>query len=122
MNDDIFEYLIEMGAMRPEEVQMQRKQAMIDELRRRFMQGPEGQMVGKHYVAPSLTQYAAQLGGAVGAGMMQKDADAANKDMMARQRQRLEELRRRRQGGTGTPSTMTPEPVGMYDEYGNANY
>jgi len=64
MNQDemMFEYLLQMGAMRPEEVEMMRKQKQIDALRGQSMETPQGQMIGKHYVPPSFTQYAAQLG------------------------------------------------------------
>jgi hypothetical protein len=100
MNDELmFDYLLQMGAMRPEEVEMMRKQKQIDALRGASMEGPQGQMIGKHYVPPSLTQYAAQLGQGYMAGKAQKGQDTAMRGMNDRQRQMLEDLRRRRQGG-----------------------
>lgn len=97
MNDDMmFEYLLQMGAMRPEEVEMMRKQKQIEALRGGAMEAPQGQMIGKHYVAPSLTQYAAQLGQGYMAGQAQKQQDTAMRGLTDRQRQMLEELRRRK--------------------------
>jgi hypothetical protein len=97
MDDDLmFEYLIQMGMMRPEEVDMKRKQATVDALRDKGMTSPQGQMVGKHYVAPSITQYAAQMANAYGAGQGQKQVDTQFQTMTAKQAQALEELRRRR--------------------------
>ena len=58
MNDDLmFEYLVQMGQMRPEEAELKKKQAMVDALRKGGMSAPEGQMIGKHYVAPGIGQY-----------------------------------------------------------------
>ena len=98
MNDDMmFEYLLQMGAMRPEEVEMMRKQKQIDALRGQSMDTPQGQMIGKHYVPPSLTQYAAQMGQGYMAGQAQKGQDTAMRDMNERQRKMLEDMQRRRQ-------------------------
>jgi hypothetical protein len=111
MNQDemMFEYLLQMGAMRPEEVEMMRKQKQIDALRGSSMETPQGQMIGKHYVPPSLTQYAAQLGQGYMAGKAQKGQDTAMRGMNERQRALLEEMRKRRMGG------MTPGAYGMPD-------
>lgn len=103
MNDDLmFEYLLQMGGMQPEQLELKRKQAMVDALRKQSMSPVEGQMIGKHYVAPSWTQYAAQLGTALGAASQQKGLDADARGMNDRQRQALEDMRRRRTGGGGT--------------------
>ena len=52
MNDDLmFEYLVQMGQMRPEEAELKKKQAMVDALRKNSMSPMEGQMIGKHYVS-----------------------------------------------------------------------
>ena len=59
-----FNYMVEMGALTPQEEEAQRQQATIDALRDKSMQGQEGRMVGNTFVAPSFTQYAAQLGNA----------------------------------------------------------
>ena len=76
MNDDLYlEYLLQMGSMSPEEEKLARRQAQVDALRERSMQGPQGQMVGKHYVAPSWTQYASQLGNAYMANKSQGKLD-----------------------------------------------
>ena len=116
MNQDemMFEYLLQMGAMRPEEVEMMRKQKQIDALRGASMETPQGQMIGKHYVPPSITQYAAQLGQGYMAGKAQKGQDTAMRGMNERQRAMLEEMRKRRMGGMtsgayGMPDTGTGE-------------
>ena len=100
MNEDLmFEYLLQMGAMRPEELEAMRKQKQIDVLRGSAMEAPQGQMVGKHYVPPSFTQYASQLGQGYMAGQAQKQQDIAMRGMTERQRKALEDLRLRRQQG-----------------------
>jgi hypothetical protein len=111
MNQDemMFEYLLQMGAMRPEEVEMMRKQKQIDALRGASMETPQGQMIGKHYVPPSFTQYASQLGQGYMAGKAQKGQDTAMRGMNERQRALLEEMRKRRMG------VMTPGAFGMPD-------
>lgn len=109
MNDNLmFDYLLEMGAMRPEQEEMKRRQAMVEALRGNVMKPLEGQMVGKHYVAPGLAQAAAQLGSAYMAKQGQAGVDQGMKDMNAMQRQRLEELRRKRAMGQGMEPTTAP--------------
>ena len=108
MNDDdkYFEYLISIGAMRPEEAQMARQQAQVDAMRDRSMTSPEGQMVGKHYVAPSFTQYAGQLMNAYGARKGQEKLDQQYGDFNARQEAMLRALRK--------PKSVMADP--MQDE------
>jgi len=101
MDDDLmFQYLLQMGAMQPEQQDLRRKQSMIDALRGNSMNAPQGQMVGKHYVPPSLTQYAAQLGQGYMAGQGQNAQDAAFKQMNTQQGDALralqDQLRRKR--------------------------
>jgi len=106
MNDELmFDYLLGMGAMQPEAQDMRRRQEMITALRGRAMQAPEGQMIGKHYVPPSMVQYASQLGQGYMAGQAQSQQDKGMAGMSERQRQMLEDLRRRRQGGGMNPMT-----------------
>jgi hypothetical protein len=103
MNDNLmFDYLLEMGAMRPEQDELRRRQAMVDALRGQAMTPMQGQMVGKHYVAPGIANAVAQMGTAYMAGQQQKGVDTAMAGMNAKQRQALEEMRRRRQGLTGS--------------------
>jgi len=109
MNDDLMiDYLLQMGAMRPEQDELKRKQAMIDALRGKAMEPMQGQMVGKHYVAPCIANALAQMGTAYMAGQQQKGVDAGMASMNERQRQALEDMRRRRRGGDmpgmGSPS------------------
>lgn len=122
MNDDMmFEYLIQMGAMRPEEAELKKKQAMVDALRGNSLSPMEGQMVGKHYVAPGIGQAIAQLGQGYMAAQGQKGVDAKSADFNARQRTALEELRKRRRGGMGggMPSGGMGDPYGNLPTYGN---
>jgi hypothetical protein len=94
-NDDMyFEYLVSIGAMRPEEAQMARKQAQVDAMRDRSMTSPEGQMVGKHYVAPSFTQYAGQLMNAYGARKGQEKLEQQYGDFNAKSRKAMLEALR----------------------------
>lgn len=116
MNDDLmFDYLLEMGAMRPEQEEMKRRQAMVEALRGNTMQPLQGQMVGKHYVAPNIAQAAAQLGSAYMAKQGQAGVDQGMKNMNAMQRQRLEELRRRR--AMGQAAAPAAAPYNPYDQF-----
>lgn len=114
MDDSLmFDYLVQMGAMRPEQDEMKRKQAMVDMLRKNAMTAQEGQMIGKHYVAPGLAGAISQLGQAYLAKQGQQGVDTGMADMNARQKAMLEALRRKRQ----TPAMAAP--VGNYDPYQN---
>jgi calcineurin-like phosphoesterase len=103
MNDNLmFDYLLEMGAMRPEQDEMRRKQAMVDALRGRAMEPMQGQMVGKHYVAPGIANAIAQMGTAYMAGQQQKGVDASMVGMNERQGsalRRMQEMQRRKRLG-----------------------
>ena len=103
MNDNLmFDYLLEMGAMRPEQDELRRRQAMVDALRGQAMTPMQGQMVGKHYVAPGIANAIAQMGTAYMAGQQQKGVDMGMAGMNERQRRALDDMRRQRQGLTGT--------------------
>jgi hypothetical protein len=103
MNDNLmFDYLLEMGAMRPEQEELRRKQAMVDALRGRAMEPLQGQMVGKHYVAPGIANAVAQMGTAYMAGKQQKGVDTAMAGMNERQGstlRRMQEMQRRKRLG-----------------------
>jgi hypothetical protein len=117
MNDDLmFEYLVQMGQMRPEEAQLKKKQAMVDALRGNAMKPMEGQMVGKHYVAPGIGQALAQLGQGYLAGQQQGGVDKQMGEMNARQAAQLNEMRKRRRGGMGgnMPSPSYEDPYSQF--------
>lgn len=105
MDDSLmFDYLVQMGAMKPEQDEMKRKQAMVDMLRKNAMSGQEGQMIGKHYVAPGIAGAISQLGQAYLAKQGQGSVDTGMADMNARQKAMLEALRKKRQ----QPGTYMP--------------
>jgi hypothetical protein len=109
MNDDaMFEYLIQMGQMRPEEAELKKKQAMVDALRKTGMNSPEGQMIGKHYVAPGIGQYMNQLGQGLMAGKAQGGVDEQARQMNATQAEALARWRKKR-GLLGMPEQQTNE-------------
>lgn len=106
MNEDLmFDYLVQMGAMRPEEEQLKRKQAMVDYLRKSSMDAPQAQNLGRVVVAPSWTQALGQVAQGYAASRGQKDVDASMQGFNARQRQMLENMRNKKQG------TYVPTPV-----------
>lgn len=114
MNDDLMlEYLLQMGAMAPEEEKLLRQQAQVDALRKSAMAGPQGEMIGKHYVPPSFTQYGAQLGNAFMANRGQKKVDEKFDEFNTNQIDAIKELQRaraqKRAMATGvTPTSMVP--------------
>jgi len=104
MDDSLmFDYLVQMGAMKPEQDEMKRKQAMVDLLRGNALKAQEGQMIGKHYVGPGLAGAVSQLGQAYLAKQGQTGVDAGMADMNARQKAMLEALRKKRQQSGYTP-------------------
>jgi hypothetical protein len=121
MNDELmFDYLVQMGQMRPEEAELKKKQAMVEALRGNSMKPMEGQMVGKHYVAPGIGQAIAQLGQGYMASQGQKGVDASMGKFNSKQAQMLEELRRRRMSAGGGMSSAAPQdPYSQFRIQGN---
>lgn len=98
-NDMMFQYLLQMGAMQPEQQEMKRKQAMIDALRQQSMEGSQGKMVSGHYITPGVGGLIEKLALGYFAGKGQKAQDAAFKKMNADQRDALERLRQQQMMG-----------------------
>lgn len=120
MNEnDYFDYFIEMGAMRPDEDKLKRKQAMVDYLRQSSLQAPQAQQAGNVVVAPSWTQVLGQVGQAYAASRGQKQADAAYADMNAKRKARLDALRAKR--NPAVPSVM-PEDEDVVEGFGASGY
>lgn len=126
-DDLMFEYLLQMGAMQPEQSELKRKQAMVDALRQNAMTPQQGQMIGKHYVAPGLGGVISQLGQAYMAKQQQGNVDASVQGMNQRQREMLEEMRRRRMQQQGMPATpmvddsSSPQPYDPYARFSLGN-
>jgi hypothetical protein len=120
-NDAIFEYLLEMGAMAPEQEELRRRQEMVNALRAQSLTPMQGQMVGKHYVAPGIANALAQLGTGYLASQQQKEVQGATAALNAEQRRRLEELRRRRRMGLGGGMMDAPygSPYSNLPTYGD---
>lgn len=130
----MFDYLLEMGAMRPEQDELKRKQALVDALRGNALEPMQGQMVGKHYVGGGLAGALGKLGQAYFAKQGQSDVNKAMFNplydasapqgpgnmpgMNQRQRQLLEEMRKRRQAGMVPPAPATPTYSAMPDDMG----
>lgn len=113
-NDLYIEYLLEMGAMTPEQEQLARKQAMVDSLRQGAVDSPQGRMVGNTYVAPSWSQYAAQLGNAWMARSGQKKLDDMYKSQNTAEQDAIGRLRAsiaRKRGVT--PPSQAPAAAGV---------
>lgn len=122
MNDDLmFDYLMQMGAMRPEQEELRRRQAMVEALRGNSMKPMQGEMVGKHYVGPGIAGALSQLGQAYMAKQGQAGVDAKAADFNAKQAAALEEMRRRRRMGMGGQGMGSPmmDPYSNLPTYGN---
>ena len=114
MDDNMmYEYLLAMGAMRPEQDELKRKQAMVDALRQSAMEPQKGQMVSGHYVAPGLGGLMSQMGNAYMAKKGQGQVDTGMRGMNDKQRELLELLRKKKYGGFDMPS-MNADP---YDQF-----
>jgi hypothetical protein len=123
-NDLYIEYLLEMGAMTPEQEKLARQQAYVDSLRTDGTAAPQGRMVGNTYVAPSWSQYAGQLGNAWMARSGQKKLDEDYKAQNTTEQDAISRLRASiaRKRGVTLPSQapvgayVTKRPYGMEDE------
>lgn len=112
MNDNMmFDYLVSMGQMRPEEAELKKKQAMVDALRKGALTPQQGQMVSGHYVPSGIAGAISQLGQAYFANKGQEGVDAGMKSMNSEQARLLQELRKRYglDGGTGQTDYSTLE-------------
>lgn len=98
-NDNLmFEYLMEQGALRPEEDQLNRRQAVLDALRQGGMQAPQATQAGRLVVAPSWTQGLAQLGQAAAAKYGQGKLDSQYGAFNAKRANGLNRMRDRMAG------------------------
>jgi hypothetical protein len=114
MNDDLMlEYLLQTGAMSPEEERLARRQAQVNALRQQSMQPIQGGMAGRVYVGPSLTQGLAQLGQAYGARKGQEKVDTDYGTFNKKQGEMLRDLQQRmalrRAGNAVVPGAPIPE-------------
>lgn len=86
--NNMFGYTVEMGALEPQVEETQRQQAYADELRGDSDKMPEGEMVGRTFVAPSFTQYGAKLVSALRAGNNAREAKE-NRALDAKDRKKI---------------------------------
>lgn len=123
MNDeDLYEYLIQMGAMKPEQESVARKQAYVDALRSQSMQPLQGGMAGRVYVGPSFAQGLAQLGQAYGARKAQQGVDDQTAKLNLAQRQALYRMgdnrrMRKEMGNVDTSKFYTPDEEDILKGY-----
>lgn len=110
MDDNMmFEYLLEQGAMRPEEEQLLRRQGVIDALRQSGMQAPQAQQAGRAVVAPHWSQGLAQLGSAAAAKYGQKGLDQQYGAYNAKRGNSLNRMRDRMAG----PQSVMKGDIGI---------
>jgi hypothetical protein len=114
MNKEMFNYLIQMGAMQPEQQQMMRRQAMVDALRQRSMEDKKGQMVGNYYVAPSIVS---PIIDQLTASRDQKALDQRRQAMSAEQRRLLEQMMN--SSGMGNMPMQNQQMPNVQDMYMN---
>jgi hypothetical protein len=93
LDDDLLEYFLQIGALRPEEERLARMRSRAEALR--GQQYKPGQMVSGHYIPTSglqdLATFAGQLAGAYG----EYKADQAEDELRQRRRAILEDFAQR---------------------------
>lgn len=109
MNDDLMlEYLLQAGAMRPEEEQLARRQAQVNTLRQMSLEAPQAQQAGRVVVAPSWTQALASVAQGYAAKKGQQSLDQSMGEFNNRQAAAIKALRdqmaMRRRGAAATPA------------------
>lgn len=112
-NDDLFlQYMLEMGALSPEEEKLMRQQSMVDSLRENAMSTQQGKMVGNTYVAPSWAQYASQLGNAYmakkGQGKLDEGYNEYTGKLLSKTGLLRDAIAKRKGAGVVTPSGALP--------------
>lgn len=99
MDANYLDFMMQMAEMGPQDEKLKRKQAQVDALRKQAMAPLQGQMIGKHYVAPGIGQALAQVGTAYLGAQQQGDVDKGVGDFNAEMRRRIDELRKKKFGG-----------------------
>lgn len=87
-----FNTLLELGALTPEEEQLMRKQAMIENLRQSSMEPMQTKMFGNIAVAPSWAEGLSKLGQAYMARKGFEKAGEATKDIYGRKKDILKKV------------------------------
>lgn len=105
MDANYLDFMMQMAEMGPQDEKLKRKQAQVDALRKQAMAPLQGQMIGKHYVAPGIGQALAQVGTAYLGAQQQNDVDAGTNSYNAEMRRKLDQLRKKRFGLGSAQST-----------------
>jgi hypothetical protein len=108
--NNMFGYTAEMGALEPQVEETQRQQAYADELRGDSEKMPQGEMVGRTFVAPSFTQYGAKLVSALRAGNNAREA----KENRALNAKDMKRILGKYTGADGSNGEMYGGKGGMY--------
>lgn len=111
--NNMFGYTAEMGALEPQVEETQRQQAYADELRGDSEKMPQGEMVGRTFVAPSFTQYGAKLVSALRAGNNAREAKE-KRNLDAEKRKRILD---KYTGADGSNGGMYGGKGGMYSGF-----
>ena len=109
-----FNTLLELGALTPEEEQLMRKQAMIEQLRQSSMEPSKTQMYGNIAVAPSWAEHLSKLGQAYMARKGFEKAGAAAQDIYGR---KSDILKKAQSGLGGTQDNVSGGTPSMRARY-----
>lgn len=99
-----------------QEADLRRKQMLAQMLMQQGMQQPQGQMVGQHYVAPSLLSTLAPVASAFAGGKMGRDAETGSADLQAAYQKALgEQLAAYREKTAADPMAAQEFMTSEYD-------
>ena len=109
-----FNTLLELGALTPEEEQLMRKQAMIEQLRQSSMEPSKTEMYGNIAVAPSWAEHLSKLGQAYMARKGFEKSGEAAKELYRKNREIIENAKYKFGGTQDNVSGGTPSMRARY--------
>lgn len=121
MDEAMLDYMLEMGALSPEQEAVARKRKMVDELRGMSQQPRDGRQVGNVYVASNPLEHLAGVAGQGLASWKERGADAAAKGLQDKKLGGIKAMRDRWGMGKRPAAGAAIDPSIFDEDYGYAS-